>query len=94
MKEQVDARSKQGRLKPSEGVRAARRLRGGLKEYTYLDCNGQPAVAAAVMPSAAAAKPQRKDREKPADGEGGRGEAEPPGPAPDVTAAPAGGRSD
>ncbi len=59
MKEQVERAVKEGRLKPSEGVKLLDDYEAGMKEYTYLDCNGRPAsdVAAAELP--ANAKPKQ-----------------------------------
>jgi arginine decarboxylase len=95
MKEQVERAVKEGRLKPSEGVKLLDDYEAGMKEYTYLDCNGQQAAADTVPPPVVTAKPQRKERERPANGDDrSRGEAEQPEPSPDVTAAPASGRSD
>jgi arginine decarboxylase len=48
MKEQVERAVKEGRLKPSEGVKLLDDYEAGMKEYTYLDCNGQPAARAAA----------------------------------------------
>jgi len=95
MKEQVERAVKEGRLKPSEGVKLLDDYEAGMKEYTYLDCNGQQPAADTAPPPVVTAKPQRKDRERPANGDDrSRGEAEHPEPSPDVAAAPASGRSD
>ncbi len=40
MKDQVDRAVKEGRLKPSEGVKLLDDYEAGMREYTYLDCNG------------------------------------------------------
>jgi arginine decarboxylase len=40
MKDQVERAVKEGRLKPSEGVKLLDDYEAGMKEYTYLDCNG------------------------------------------------------
>ncbi|MGH7859713.1 MAG: biosynthetic arginine decarboxylase, partial [Candidatus Binatia bacterium] len=44
MKEQVEKAVKEGRMKPSEGVRLLDDYEAGMKEYTYLDCNGHRLV--------------------------------------------------
>jgi arginine decarboxylase len=73
MKEQVERAVKEGRLKPSEGVKLLDDYEAGMKEYTYLDCNGNLSPAGAVEPAAPVAalgangRPNR--REKPAAGE-------------------------
>lgn len=48
MKEQVEKAVKEGRLKPSEGVRLLDDYEAGMKEYTYLDCNGHYVAAQRV----------------------------------------------
>ncbi|MGH7898562.1 MAG: hypothetical protein ACREQQ_11455, partial [Candidatus Binatia bacterium] len=72
MKEQVERAVKEGRMKPSEGVKLLDDYEAGMREYTYLDCNGHPAPAPVmfVEPPAASTvpKPVKKDREKPANG--------------------------
>ncbi len=55
MKEQVERAVKEGRMKPSEGVRLLDDYEAGMKEYTYLDCNGH--VPAAIERPAASADP-------------------------------------
>lgn len=50
MKEQVEKAVKEGRLKPSEGVRLLDDYEAGMKEYTYLDGNGHQAVQPAEEP--------------------------------------------
>jgi len=76
MKEQVERAVKEGRLKPSEGVKLLDDYEAGLKEYTYLDCNGRhpPLEAVASPPAPPTMKPVRRD--KPANGDG-RAEADP-----------------
>ncbi len=66
MKEQVERAVKEGRLKPSEGVKLLDDYEAGMKEYTYLDCNGLPVQtrAGVTPPPPVAAKPQRKERDK------------------------------
>ncbi|MEA2626178.1 MAG: arginine decarboxylase [Candidatus Binatota bacterium] len=48
MKEQVERAVKEGRLKPAEGVRLLDDYEAGMREYTYLDCNGHPAIGRAA----------------------------------------------
>jgi arginine decarboxylase len=52
MKEQVERAVKEGRLKPSEGVRLLDDYEAGMREYTYLDCNGHsfPLIAGETEP--------------------------------------------
>jgi arginine decarboxylase len=71
MKEQVDRAVKESRLKPAEGVRLLDDYEAGMREYTYLDCNGQPAfpafLAAIGSPPPASGefvRPVRREREK------------------------------
>ena len=67
MKEQVERAVKEGRMKPSEGVKLLDDYEAGMLEYTYLDCNGHPppAPVAFIEPPPAAVKPVKKEREKP-----------------------------
>jgi arginine decarboxylase len=69
MKEQVERAVKEARLKPAEGVRLLDDFEAGMREYTYLDCNGQPAFVSVTesMPPPTATgfiKPARKDRDR------------------------------
>jgi arginine decarboxylase len=95
MKEQVEKAVKEGRMKPSEGVRLLDDYEAGMKEYTYLDCNGHrmpilaeerpvPPAERATSTSTSApngSAPARGDR---AGKEKGKPEAEPGGTAPNV----------
>jgi arginine decarboxylase len=56
MKEQVERAVKEGRMKPSEGVRLLDDYEASLREYTYLDCNGHPAAEPGSWLGEAAAK--------------------------------------
>jgi hypothetical protein len=67
MKEQVERAVKELRLKPAEGVRLLDDYEAGMREYTYLDCNGLPGVAAvaeSIPPPTAVTKAVRRDRER------------------------------
>ncbi len=65
MKEQVEKAVKDGRMKPSEGVRLLDDYEAGMKEYTYLDCNGQlPATAPQTPPGEPVPAPPRRPKEK------------------------------
>ena len=71
MKEQVEKAVKEGRLKPSEGVRLLDDYEAGMKEYTYLDGNGHPTIPPIEEPAPPPASAARngKDlriKEKPA----------------------------
>lgn len=67
MKEQVERAVKEGRMKPSEGVRLLDDYEAGMKVYTYLDCGGRiPAPHAAeesVPAPPAPAALTRRERE-------------------------------
>ena len=68
MKEQVERAVKEGRMKPSEGVKLLDDYEAGMKEYTYLECNGHPppldAGETAPQPAPPVAqKPGRASRE-------------------------------
>jgi arginine decarboxylase len=54
MKEQVDKAVKEGRLKPSEGVRLLDDYEAGMKEYTYLQANGRPQMVTEATDRSAA----------------------------------------
>ncbi len=66
MKEQVERAVKEGRVKPSEGVKLLDDYEAGMKEYTYLDCNGQPA-AGVTADLAGTAQPKRDKTPSPSD---------------------------
>jgi len=67
MKEQVERAVKEGRLKPSEGVKLLDDYEAGMREYTYLECNGYPAsIAAEALP---APKPNAEKAPPPASDE-------------------------
>jgi arginine decarboxylase len=99
MKEQVERAVKEARLKPAEGVRLLDDYEAGMREYTYLDCNGQPAVvsvAESTPPSAGFTKPARKERERaaPTDGdERNRPDTDRSPSTAQVSGAPVNGRS-
>ena len=57
MKEQVERAVKEGRMKPSEGVRLLDDYEASMKEYTYLSCNGlAPSPAEGMKNGEATAK--------------------------------------
>ena len=63
IKGQVERAVKEGRMKPAEGVRLLDDYEAGMKEYTYLDCNGHqplPAVLEQTPPSAKSARAARE----------------------------------
>ncbi|HSD11195.1 MAG TPA: hypothetical protein VLF14_09435, partial [Candidatus Binatia bacterium] len=100
MKEQVERAVKESRLKPAEGVRLLDDYEAGMREYTYLDCNGQPVLVTAAestaMLNSGFAKAARKEREKATSKTGedrARPDADPAGGA-EVSAAPSNGRAD
>ncbi len=71
MKAQMDEAIK---VRPHETVRShapARRLRARLKEYTYLDCNGQPVAAPTVAELPGTPNPKRDKIQSPASDENG-----------------------